>query len=210
MHSFFNRFNVIVKKILPESVGVVEKKEKNDPPPCKDVKSEALKEEPTLELAEEVQSTVADQPKPTEPVTEAEVVSAAPEEETPAEVSETAPATEPESVSEAVVAPEPTQTAEPEPTPEVVQDAPEEQEQPAPEVAQEETHEPIVVAEEPAPEVVAPVLPILPVAVPELPSNLVVSYEDIIRCIQSKAQTPQGLNISPLTYIILPAANKIC
>ncbi|XP_063820977.1 uncharacterized histidine-rich protein DDB_G0274557-like [Ostrinia nubilalis] len=40
--------------------------------------------------------------------------------------------------------------------------------------------------------------------------NVLVPYDEVLRCLQAKSQSQKGLSFSPLTYIILPASQRPC
>ncbi|XP_053602689.1 uncharacterized protein LOC128670755 [Plodia interpunctella] len=243
-------FNAVVKNFLPESVVGSDKKSlttknKNEPPPCKETKSEAIKIE-----TENVEPSHDDASEP---------VSEAPNNETRNELAvvpvnqEQTPVTEADIFVATLVQEQETSKAEKKPefdsvthsghflihiteTPEEhaqndehppenavhVHENPEESHiegtlhdpnsAPAPSAVElihapnkkdcvGHTHEPVIQAA--TPEIPTPQVPIL---------NGLSAYSDIIKCIQAAIANRDGNapNISPLTYIILPAANKPC
>ncbi|KAM3962368.1 cuticular protein RR-2 motif 90 [Aphomia sociella] len=215
-------FNAVVKNFLPESVLETdakkpETKDKKEPiPPCKDIKKESLKEEPMLS-------------------TEIPAASKPPVEIIPVSVTAEV-VTEPPTETIAIVVVDPT-TAEISP---VFPTEPAVESPPKPELELVEnptteklsdnaiefiTYLPSAVSTESASDIIkctdeththddikAPVEEIVPKADAAIANDLV-SYNDIIRCIQAaiaNSDPNARANISPLTYIILPGANKPC
>ncbi|KAL0892033.1 hypothetical protein ABMA27_015258 [Loxostege sticticalis] len=194
-------FNVVIKRILPEAVGEEQNQEKTDPAPCP-IKHEELKVEAAPEKEEHDHGHEGHDHEHDEPTEHKHDVETPTHEAMVEHVEVPEPEKEPVQEHEPVNAPEPEQAkSEPEQAPE-----PEAEQKPEPKPITEAAHVEKVetpVTHQSMVEVVEP-----PIA--ESAPNLVVSYEEVLRCLQAKGLAQRGLNYSPLTYIILPASNRPC